>query len=332
MHKKLKSLSVFFPLYNEESNVIPLVEKALEEIPHLANEYEIILINDGSTDATLKIALEIAEKNERIKVVSQENRGYGGALKTGFYTAKYEWVFYSDGDLQFELGEIQKLIEHTEENDLIIGYRKSRAEGFKRELITWLLKIWNKVFFDFPGFIKDTDCAFKLIKKEVLNKVMPLQSNGGLISTELLLKAYNSGFKFAQVPVTHKKRLYGNSTGDSLAVIKKAVKETVQLLNLFPKRKKFLMLNFAWFVVLLLLFPVALSINYMQNDEYTHYRMVAQFLNLDFTLDPYLGSTTHELVESLIGKIILCRITFLTLLLHCLKFVSVLCLGFFLPG
>ncbi|EKD95605.1 MAG: glycosyl transferase family protein [uncultured bacterium] len=301
MRKKLNRLSVFFPLFNEEGNVIPLVEKALLEIPNLTNEYEIILVNDGSTDATLKIALEIAEKNERVKVVSQENRGYGGALKTGFDIAKYEWVFYSDGDLQFELGELQKLIEHTEENDLIIGYRKSRAEGFKRELITWLLKVWNKLSFDFPSFIKDTDCAFKLIKKEVLNKVLPLQSNGGLISTELLLKAYNLDFKFAQVPVTHKKRQYGNSTGDSSTVIKKAVRETVHLLNIFPERKKFLMLNFAWFGVLLLLFPVALRVNYMQNDEYTHYRMVAQFLNFDFTLDPYLGSTFYT--QGLLGMV-----------------------------
>lgn len=293
MTKKLNSLSVFFPLYNEEKNIKLLVKEAMEQIPLIAKDYEIILVNDGSIDGTQKVAEELATKNKCLRVINQENKGYGGALQTGFREAKKEWVFFSDGDLQFNLSELASFIEHTATNDLIIGYRKTRADGFKRLLITWLLKIWNRFFFDFPPNIRDIDCAFKLIKGKSLKKISPLVLDGGLVSTELLLRAYRAGLRVKQLPVTHKSRLFGQSSGDSAGVIMKAVRETITLLNVFPDRKEFIGLIISWGLIALLLLPVALQINYMQNDEYTHYRLVEQFLKYDLRLDPYIGATFY---------------------------------------
>lgn len=253
MIRQLSSLSVFFPLYNEEESVQILVKNALAVIPQLAKKYEIILVNDGSTDNTLAIAQNISKIHSSVRVVSQKNMGYGGALKTGFKEAKYQWVFFSDGDLQFDISELERFIQYSKKFDLVIGYRKTRAEGFKRLAIAKLLKIWNLFFFGFPLSIKDADCAFKLIRKKILNNLAPLKSNGGLISTEFLLKAILGDYKIKQLPVTHKKRLHGISTGDSAKVIKTAIIETWELLKLFPKRMAFLIVGAAIFTLLIIL-------------------------------------------------------------------------------
>lgn len=291
--KKLNELSVFFPLYNEEKNVEELIISSSKIIPNLAEKYEIILIDDGSTDGTKKLAEKSANSYPQVKVISQENKGYGGALKRGFLESKYQWIFYSDGDLQFDLKELENFIKYTNDYDLIIGYRKKRAEGFKRTVITKLLKIWNKIFFNFPLSIKDIDCAFKLIKKESLKKLEPIMTDGGLVSTEILIKAIKNNLKIKQLPVQHFLRKHGKSSGDSYKVIKKAVVETKELLDLMPERKEFILISSFWLILFLLLVPVSLSINYMQNDDYTYYRMVGNFLKGNFSLDQYTGATFY---------------------------------------
>jgi glycosyltransferase involved in cell wall biosynthesis len=226
---KLPELSVFFPLYNEEKNVETLVKEALEVFVGIAREFEVILINDGSTDNTLEIGKKMEKEYKKIRLVSQNNRGYGGALKRGFKESKYNWIFLSDGDLQFDLYEVNKFLPFLESYDLVIGYRTFRAEGIKRQIIMIALKFWNKIFLRFPLFIKDIDCAFKFIKKDVIDAVEPLVSDGAMLSTELLLKAYKKGFRIKQIPVKHFKRKFGRPTGNSLKVILKAVRETFVL-------------------------------------------------------------------------------------------------------
>ncbi len=233
---RLSELSVFFPLYNEEKNIVSLVRQALVILPQIAEKFEILLINDGSTDGTGKLAQELSQKYLSVRVIHQKNLGYGGAVKTGLRSVRYEWVFFSDADLQFDLEELGQFIPYTQLHDLVIGYRKQRAEGMYRAMIAGLLKIWNKLFLDFPMPIKDVDCAYKLMSKRVVEAISPLYSNGAMVSTEMLLKAYQAGFSFTQIGVSHYPRLAGKSTGSNIRVILKAVRDTFVLRKLLRTR------------------------------------------------------------------------------------------------
>jgi glycosyltransferase involved in cell wall biosynthesis len=227
--KKLPELSVFFPAYNEAGNIEEVIKQALFILPKIANKFEILIINDGSTDSTLQISKRLAKKFQSVRVISQENKGYGGALKKGFKEARFEWVFFTDSDLQFDISEITKFVKHVDSNDLIIGFRLERAEGWKRHLLASALKFWNRLMLGFPREINDIDCAFKLIHKKVLSEVEPLFSDGAMVSTELLLKAYRANFRFAQVGVKHYQRFIGKPTGSNTKVIAKAVVDTFYL-------------------------------------------------------------------------------------------------------
>ncbi len=225
-------LSLFFPAFNEEDNIKKSVKQALSVLPKIADKFEIIIVNDGSTDKTLKIAKQLERQYEQVRVVSQQNKGYGGALKLGFEMAKYEWIFFTDADLQFNLKEIKKLTKFCSKSQLIIGYRKNRAEGWKRQFLALALKYWNWLLLSFPLSIRDADCAFKLIKRQVIEEISPLMCDGAMISTELLLKAKMTGFEMVQVPVSHYPRKYGNPTGNNLSVIIRAIRETIALQKL----------------------------------------------------------------------------------------------------
>ncbi|MDH5533196.1 MAG: glycosyltransferase [Candidatus Pacebacteria bacterium] len=227
--KKLSSLSVFFPMHNEEANVRRAIKQAQSVLPNVASYYEIIIVNDGSSDKTSQIAHSMAKKDSHIKVIDQVNLGYGGALQAGFKAAKYQWVFFTDGDLQFDLNELKLFVPKTLNNQVVLGYRKHRADTNNRIVLATLLKIWNKFFFRFPSKIKDIDCAFKLFHRDVVGDIFPLNSVGAMISTEILLKIVDGGYNFTQIGVTHLPRLYGEETGAKMNVILGAVKETFYL-------------------------------------------------------------------------------------------------------
>lgn len=242
VQKKLTSLSCFMPAYNEAGNIREAMIQALRILPQVAKEYELIIINDGSQDNTLQIAKAVAEQfpSQQIRVINQRNRGYGGALKRGFAVAKYDWVFFTDADLQFDMSELPKLVAKANKNDLVIGYRLQRAEGKRRQLVAQMLKVWNRIWLGFPDQIKDIDCAFKLIKRSVLKDISPLTSDGAMISTELLLKASQRGYKIAQVGVHHYRRIIGKPTGNNLKVIARAVKDTFTLKKALYQQKMLL--------------------------------------------------------------------------------------------
>lgn len=238
--QKLNELSVFFPCYNEEENLPKLMDSVLRIVPDVAEKYEIILINDGSKDKTSQIAHSYEAKYPFVRVIDQENQGYGGAVKMGLRAARFEWVFFSDSDLQLDLKDLYKFVKQAVTNnfDLVIGYRKNRAEGFRRAAMAKLLKVWGRVFFGFPLWIKDIDCAFKLIRRPVIENVGFLSSNGNLISTEFLFKAYKLGFRFNQIGVKHYKRVAGESTCGDFGDILQAVRETVILRSLLKKENR----------------------------------------------------------------------------------------------
>lgn len=215
----VKNISVFFPVFNEEKNIEGTVKKAITTLERLKIAYEIILVNDGSSDKTGQIAETLAQANSKIKVIyHQQNLGYGEALKSGFYNAKYDIIVYNDGDGQFDFAQVIKFFPKLEDADLIIGYRLKRRDSPVR---LFFAKGWALALFLFFGLrLKDVDCGFKMIKKKVLNQIPRLESTrGGMINAELAIKVKRSGFRIAQVGVDHFPRIAGKPTGANLNVI-----------------------------------------------------------------------------------------------------------------
>ena len=226
--KKLDSLSVFFPFWNEEDNIKKVVRSAIPVAEKFANKWEIIMVDDGSSDKTLKIAQKLASQNSNLRVVSHiPNRGYGAALKEGFANARYDLIFFTDGDGQFDFREVAKFFEKIDEADIVIGVRKRRIDHPFRHLLMNLLKVWDFIFFGF--YFRDIDCGFKMFKKSALDKIMPFSSEGAMITTEILAKAKRANLKIAQVEISHYPRKYGDQSGGNPRVIIRAVRESFSL-------------------------------------------------------------------------------------------------------
>jgi glycosyltransferase involved in cell wall biosynthesis len=232
MTKKLKSLSVFYPCFNEEKNIPLFVDEAVKFLPKVAAKFEIIIVDDGSSDKTQAVAEDLTRKFPQVKLVSHhENRGYGAALRTGFESAQYDWIFFTDGDLQFKLDQLAEFIPYTETHHVIIGYRKKRAEGKLRAFNASLFKLYIDLLFRVG--VKDIDCAFKLFHRKTLQS-LHLESTGAFTSSEILYKLKKRGEKFIQLPVNHSKRKFGSPTGNNIKVI---VKAGIEALSLYLKIK-----------------------------------------------------------------------------------------------
>ncbi len=225
---KVPELSIFFPFWNEEKNIEKVIKNAIPVAKKVADKWEIIVVDDGSSDKTLEIAQKLAKEMPNLIVVSHgKNRGYGAALKSGFKSAKYEYVVFNDGDGQFDFSEIREFLNRIGKSDIVIGYRKKRLDNPFRHLLMNLLKIWDLLFFGF--YFRDIDCGFKLFKKEALKKISPLRSEGAMITTEILAKAKRKKLKISQVEVNHYPRIYGDQSGGNIRVIVRAIKESFSL-------------------------------------------------------------------------------------------------------
>jgi len=190
-------------------------------------DYEIIIVDDGSKDRTGEIADELAKKDGRITIVHHRpNRGYGGALQSGFRAATKELVFFTDGDGQFDIGEIKTLLPMIDKNDIVCGYRLGRQDPFVRKLNG---RLWTGLVNLLFGMkMRDIDCAFKLFRREAVAD-MPMSSGGALISAEILARATRKGCRIAQVGVHHYPRTAGEQTGAKMGVIVRAFKELFAL-------------------------------------------------------------------------------------------------------
>lgn len=227
-YNKVDSLSIFFPFWNEEENIESVVKKAIPVAERVANKWEIIMVDDGSSDRTLDVAERLKKSNRNLAVVhNKTNRGYGAALKAGFEKAKYDLVVFTDGDGQFDFSQVTNFLDKIANEDIVIGVREKRFDHPFRHLLMNLLKIWDFIFFGF--YFGDIDCGFKLFKKDALNKIMPFSSEGALITTEILAKAKKKGFKIKQVKVKHYPRKYGSQSGGNPRVIIRAIWETIIL-------------------------------------------------------------------------------------------------------
>ncbi|MCD6579141.1 glycosyltransferase family 2 protein [bacterium] len=208
--KTIRAISAFFPCYNDENtigNMIISVEKILKKV---SNNYEIIVVNDGSKDKSKEILDKFKKKYKCLKVIHhKKNLGYGAALKTGFANSTKELIFYTDGDAQYDVAELSSLLKvMSQDVDMVNGYKIWRSDPFYRKIIG---NIYNMVVkFAFNIKLKDVDCDFRIIKRHVFEKVK-LISNTGIICVEMMKKIQDSGFKIKQVPVHHYFRIYGKS-------------------------------------------------------------------------------------------------------------------------
>jgi len=221
------SISIFFPCYNEQENVARTVEKALEVVEKLNADFEVIIVDDGSSDGTGQIAEEIAGRDKRIKVVHhQRNLGYGAALQSGFKTSKKELVFYTDGDGQFDINEMPPLLDLMEQYDIVSCYRLNRRDPIIRKINGWC---WTRLICLMFGLkIRDIDCAFKLYKREIFDKI-ELSSTGALIDAEILARAARMGYRITQKGVHHYPRTAGEQSGANIRVVLRAFKELFKL-------------------------------------------------------------------------------------------------------
>jgi glycosyltransferase involved in cell wall biosynthesis len=224
-------LTFFFPAFNEEENVERTVELALAEIgPLVDGSLEVLIVDDGSSDRTPELADALAAADPRVRVHHQPNRGYGGALKAGFANARGQLISFSDGDLQFDLREMARLLDRLADAgkpvDAVIGYRIKRRDPFHRIFIA---KTYNAIVSVAFGLrVRDIDCAMKLFRRQVFDGLR-LDSDGPFLSAELLIKLRARGVRMAQVGVNHYPRAAGTNTGASFTKILRTFRDLAVL-------------------------------------------------------------------------------------------------------
>lgn len=224
-----QSLTAFFPCYNEQSNLERVVKKAIDFLNTTIPDFEIIIVDDGSVDMTGLIADSLARKNSRIKVIHHhQNKGYGAALQSGFRNATKNLVFYTDGDGQFDITELNKLIDLIDKHEIVTGYRVKRRDPLIRKVNAVLWNILVNIVFGLR--LQDINCAFKLFKREIFDG-MKLKSNGAFINAEIFARAKKKSFSIAEVGVNHYPRISGKQTGANLKVILRAFKDLCRLRN-----------------------------------------------------------------------------------------------------
>ncbi len=203
-------ISVFFPAYNDGGTIASMVLSALLTVRELTDDYEVIVVNDGSADYTPQILDELASAYEEVRIIHHEkNRGYGGALRTGFTSATKELIFYTDGDAQYDARELKVLYPKLVEGvDMVNGYKISRSDPWYRTVIGRTYHYIVKIAFGLR--LRDVDCDFRLMRREIFDRIH-LKSDSGVICVEMMKKIQDAGFVIAEAPVHHFHRVYGRS-------------------------------------------------------------------------------------------------------------------------
>jgi glycosyltransferase involved in cell wall biosynthesis len=220
---RLPGLSVVLPCLDEEDNVGPAVAETLAAAARCADAIEVIVVDDGSRDATLERATALSVADERVRVVVHErNRGYGAALRSGVDAARMPWILLTDGDRQFDLTELETFLPIAPGHDLVAGYRIDRQDSAGRRLMG---RAWSWLARRTFGFgVLDVDCAFKLVRTAAVRRI-ELTSEGAMVSAELLARAVRDGWQIAEMGVHHRPRTAGAPTGGNLAVVVRALRE-----------------------------------------------------------------------------------------------------------
>lgn len=226
------SLSIFFPAYNDAGSIGALVEEAFRVARQYTDDFEVIVVNDGSQDSTGEVLAECRKRHgERLRIVTHAaNRGYGGALQSGFGAAHKDYVFYTDGDGQYDVGELGLLLEIARDGAAWVnGYKKQRSDPWHRVLLGATYREFVRWLFGLQ--LKDIDCDFRLIRREAVDRLR-LRSTSGTICMELVWGLERSGVRAVELGVTHKPRLHGQSQFFRLAPLVKTLRELGRLVRL----------------------------------------------------------------------------------------------------
>jgi glycosyltransferase involved in cell wall biosynthesis len=216
-------VSLVLPAYNEAPNIRRALEEATTHSKRLFDDYEILVVDDGSSDETASIVAAVAEENPRVRLLQHgENRGYGEALRTGFLSSGLDFVFFTDADLQFDLSELEEFLQYAGTVDVVAGYRLNRQDPPARRVMAYAWNLLVRVLFYVP--VRDIDCAFKLFDRRVLNEI-DIESVGAMVNTELMVKLGRSGASVVEVGVTHRPRRAGKARGADPRVVLMALRE-----------------------------------------------------------------------------------------------------------
>lgn len=225
---KLKSLSVFFPCLNDGESIPELLSKTYKILPKITADFEVIIVDDGSTDNTPQILERLLRKYKNLRVIrNNKPSGYGGVLRRGFESSKKDWIFYTDGDGQYDPAELKKLVEQlTPDIGVVNGYKTSRHDDLVRGSLGFIYNRILHLVYSIP--IRDIDCDFRLIRTSMLKKIK-LHSNSGAVCLELVMKLKNQGAKFAEIPVRHYKRKHGKSAFFKLSSLTQTLIENIKI-------------------------------------------------------------------------------------------------------
>jgi len=224
----MPSISLVLPAYNEADNIEPMIAEATPALEANASEYEIIVVDDGSADETAAVTRRVMETHPHVRLVQHPvNRGFGAAVISGFTNAEKDWIFYTDADRQFVLSELESFVPFMDQADLIAGYRAPRRDPFLRVLYG---KGWSMLCTLVFGYtVRDVDCGFKLFRREIVKALAPqIASRGATFSIEWLVRAKRAGYRFVELPVSHRPRVAGSQTGANIHVIVRAFRELMR--------------------------------------------------------------------------------------------------------
>ena len=224
----MPSISLVMPAYNEADNIEPMVAEATPALEANADSYEIIVVDDGSADETAAVTRRVMETHPHVRLVEHPvNKGFGAAVFSGFTSAEKDWIFYTDADRQFVLSELERIVPSMDEADLIAGYRAPRRDPFLR---VFYGKGWSALCTLVFGYtVRDVDCGFKLFRREIIESLAPqIASRGATFSIEWLVRAKRAGYRFVELPVTHRPRVAGSQTGANIDVIVRAFRELMR--------------------------------------------------------------------------------------------------------
>lgn len=226
---RLPGLTVVLPCLNEEDNVVPAVAEALVAAGLCASGVEVVVVDDGSTDATRERAMALAGADERVRVVVHDaNRGYGAAVRSGIDAARMPWILLTDGDRQFDLHDLVDLLPLAAGHDLVAGYRIDRQDTVGRRAAG---RAWSWLTRRTFGFgVMDVDCAFKLVRTRSVQR-LELTSDGAMVSAELLARGVRDGWEIAEMGVHHRPRTAGEPSGGNARVVLRAFRERRALLR-----------------------------------------------------------------------------------------------------
>jgi glycosyltransferase involved in cell wall biosynthesis len=220
---RLRGLSMILPCYDEAENVGRAIDEATAAGEIVADAHEVLVVDDGSLDATRELAQARAADDSRVRVlVHESNRGYGAAVRTGLAAARLEWMFLTDADLQFDMTELARFVPLAPSCDIVAGYRAHRADPPHRVVNAAAWNLLVRRLFDVP--VRDIDCAFKLMRRDVV-QALPLTAEGAMVSTEIMARALGAGARVAELGVDHRPRPAGRPSGASPRVVLRAFRE-----------------------------------------------------------------------------------------------------------